>query len=183
LAIATFAAKKSLQIHFMTKQFPHYDIDSVLSENTPLEVMYWFHNNMPYGCAEPEPDEAMMFPEERVPRDIHQLTTYVPNGFSEMIYNNDNIDDLYRGMSALEAIGAEDAAKIVREVIAIADSFGLRELVKEGKEAYYALSSEDQEQLEEQLDEIDSKIRFLRHLGGTGIQVRGIDCSIHSKEH
>ncbi len=144
--------------------FPHYDIDAVLRDNAPKNVILWFHNNMPYGCSNPDPEEALMFLEERVPRDIWQLTTYVPNGFTDMSLNNDNVGDVYRGEIALAQVGAQEALNVVREVIAIFDSFGLGELDAPAGDIYYALKSEQQDLLESQLRDLDQRYVWGDHV-------------------
>ena len=142
----------------MPRQFPHYDIDAVIREKDPLHAVWWFHDNMPYGCSNPEPDEALMFPEERVPRDIHQLTTYVPNGLRIFVDNWDNIGDVYRGREALMRIGSAEALAIIDEVVDVLNRHSLSHHQEADPEFESSiLSIEVLDELEREMEAIDQK--------------------------
>ena len=151
----------------MPTQFPDYDIDAVLQGKKPFEEISWFHNNMPYACSNPEPNEALMFSEERVPRDIWQLTTSIQNGFETTI-TNDNFGDIWRGESALAAIDAPDALQIVREVIRFLEAAGIYQSADAESPSYYHLPDDKQTLLKSQLHHLD----FQCYWGGNGWEQR-----------
>ncbi|MCB1207132.1 MAG: hypothetical protein KDN18_22965 [Verrucomicrobiae bacterium] len=125
-----------------------YDIDELLS----LEVYkfyYKFAENVPGPYS---PRDCMLFPEERVLRDVWEFECCTGSGFSTML-ENQMFDVVERSYTAMQAIGESSALSATSELKSLFREHGIREKVDPHEEVYETLTDE----IWEEIDGIDQK--------------------------
>jgi len=120
-----------------------YDIDQLLK----LEPHQFYS-----GLAESIPDtysprEKMLYPQERVLRDLWEFEICTGSGFSTML-SNQMYDVVERSYHALQAIGASNALSAVSELRSHLQKHGIPERLDPDPEVYDELSDEAWEQIE-----------------------------------
>jgi len=120
-----------------------YDIDQLLK----LEPHQFY-----CGLAESIPDtygprDKMLYPQERVLRDLWEFEICTGSGFSTML-SNQVYDVVERSYHALQAIGASNALSAVSELRSHLQKHGIPERLDPDPEVYDELSDEAWEQIE-----------------------------------
>lgn len=150
----------------MSKSFPNYDIDSVLKDATPFQVLDWFVKNMP---APHEPSEQIMFPEERVPRDIMLLSIMWGNAFLSLIEGCSNgADDIYRAYIATQSFPLIEAKLAIQDCVSVMDAFNFPALIASGAEPFFALDDDKRVDFTTQIERIDARYFLNGGLWGVG---------------
>ena len=137
----------------MANTFPDYDIDSVIKDATAFQVLDWFVKAMP---AAHEPADRLMFPEERVPRDIWLLSIMWGNAFYSLINDCEGRDDIYRANTAMKFLPPSKATTAVAECVSILDKFSVQDGV--------ALIPDENPEFHSKIREFDSHYFYKENL-------------------
>jgi len=119
-----------------------YDIDELLNLD-----LYDFYSR--YASNVPGPysiHEGMLFPQERVLRDVWEFEICTGSGFLAML-DNQMFDVVARSHSALHSIGASHALSAISELKLLLQKQGIRDRVGNDEEVYETLSDEGGDQV------------------------------------
>jgi hypothetical protein len=132
----------------------HYDINAILHDKAPYEVLAYFANSLKI------PDQRLL-PCEKIPTFAGRLSCEWRNGFHELVVES-NHGILFTVLPTLRECGATNAAEAVSECLTILDQFGYRKLIIDFEEPYFELTDDERGDLEEALNQLDLKWDYSR---------------------
>lgn len=132
-----------------------YDIDQLLGDLDSWSLTSWFADNILHAAEAPNPPSQ----EEMNVAFVGQLATVGVNGFHAWVTSGaDGAREIYGAHRAVKDIGFPYYEDALGQVCQTLDKYGLRDLVDQGGETFYALTPSSQSALEADLNEIDNRI-------------------------